>query len=264
MIHRQDRDGVAVLTLDHGKANAVDLELFEALDEHLEAIETDDAARAVVLTGAGSSFSAGVDLFRVLEEGRDYLEDFLGALSSGVERLFAFHKPVVAAVNGHAIAGGCILALACDRRIAAAGGAKLGVTELKVGVPFPVAAFEILRFHLPDAVVQDLVLTGRLVGPDEACALGLVEEVVEVESEPDALLDRAVKVARTLGRIPDGAFALTKRQLRRETLETIYRQSRELDGEILHQWTRPETFETIRAFLEATVGAKATTKGDRS
>ncbi|MEM8934130.1 MAG: enoyl-CoA hydratase/isomerase family protein [Acidobacteriota bacterium] len=257
MIHRDDRDGIAVLTLDHGKANAVDIELFEALGEHLDNLETDDA-RAVVLTGAGSSFSAGVDLFRVLDGGADYLDHFLGALSSTVERLFAFHKPVVAAVNGHAIAGGCILALACDRRVATNAKAKLGVSELKVGVPFPVAPLEILRYHLPNAVVQDLVLTGRLLDPDEALALGLVEEL----AEPDAVLDRALRIAGSLARIPDGTFALTKHQLRQDALEAIRRHSSELDGEILRQWSEPATLDVIRGFVEATVGKN--TRGDRS
>lgn len=251
MIHREDRGTVAVLRIEHGKANAIDVDLFDALIEQLDALETDDC-RAVVITGTGKSFSAGVDLFRVLDEGMTYLRIFLPTLSRGLKRLFGFHKPVVAAMNGHAIAGGCILALACDRRILAEGKAKIGVTELSVGVPFPVAAMEVLRFQVPDRIAQDLVYTSRLVGPEEALGLGLVDELAEA----DALLDRAVSVAEQLGRIPGGTFGLTKHQLRQDTIERIPDQELHLDDEILGTWSDPEILDGIRAFMAAATGKK--------
>ena len=103
MIHREIRNQVAVIRLDHGKVNAIDIELFAALSDELVSLAS-HPVRAVVLTGTGKAFSAGVDLFRVLEGGKEYLEKFLPAFSIGLETLFLFPKPVVAAVNGHAIA----------------------------------------------------------------------------------------------------------------------------------------------------------------
>ena len=148
MIHREDRDTVTVLRMEHGKANAVDTDLFTDIGAALDAIE-DSSARALVLTGTGSMFSAGVDLFRVLDGGAPYLAEFLPLLSATVRRLFTFPRPIVAAVNGHAIAGGCVLAAACDRRVMNRDKGKIGVTELMVGVPFPADALETLRFLLP-------------------------------------------------------------------------------------------------------------------
>lgn len=255
MIRREDRDDVVVLTIDHGKANAIDTDLFDGLNDHLDALETSDA-RAVVLTGKGSAFSAGVDLFKVLDGGADYLETFLPALSNGVRRLFSLPKPVVAAVNGHAVAGGCILAAACDYRVMAEGRGKIGVTELLVGVPFPVVAMEVLRFHLPSARAQRLIYDGRLSGPEEAREVGWVDEVVEA----DAVLERAVAVASKWAGIPDVAFAVTKRQLRQETLSRI-EQYGDLDDEIAKIWREPETLAGIRAFMEATVGKTVGKKG---
>lgn len=259
MIHTDLRDvngvQVAVVRIEHGKANAIDVDFFDALTEELDQLEPSDA-RAIVVTGSGRNFSAGVQLFAVAEGGSAFLENFLPVLSSGLRRLFTFSKPVVAAVNGHAIAGGCILALATDRRVCVDAGAKLGVTELMVGVPFPSAPLEVLRHHLSPHVVQDLVLTARLVDPDEALRLGLVDELCPA----DELLERSVKTAAKLGRIPSGAFALSKRQLRRDALDAMDRGAETMDEEVHRIWADPETIEGIRAFMAATVGKRRTTE----
>ena len=251
MIHRDIRDAkgvrVAVLRIEHGKANAIDVDFFDTLTDELDEIETSDVD-AVVLTGTGKNFSAGVQLFAVVEGGAEYLSAFLPVLSSGLRRLFTFSKPVVAAVNGHAIAGGCILALAADRRICVDQGAKLGVTELAVGVPFPSAPLEVLRHHLAPHTAQDLVLTARLVSPDEARSLGLVDEL----SPADDLLDRSVSAAARMGRIPSGAFALNKRQLRRDALDAMDRGAETMDEEVHRIWADPTTLDGIRQFMEAT------------
>src|SRR5690349_10375897 len=117
MIERTQHEGVLTLRLAHGKANALDVELLDALLGELEGMADD--VRALILTGTGSIFSAGVDLFRLTRDGADYVGRFLPLLSRLVRTLFTFPRPVVAAVNGHAIAGGCVLVLACDVRLMA-------------------------------------------------------------------------------------------------------------------------------------------------
>jgi len=251
LIHRQDRDSVTVLRMEHGKANAVDTDLFTDLNHALDDFEN-QPTQALVLTGTGSIFSAGVNLFKVLEGGKSYLEEFLPLLSGSVRRLFTLPVPVVAAVNGHAIAGGCILAAACDSRVMSQSKGKIGVTELLVGVPFPVDALETLRFLLPDRTVQRLVYSGRPLSPDEALEIGLVEEV----AEPDEVLDRAVLAAGRMGSLDGDAFALTKRHIRATTLERMRATSSDIDPEVLEIWSRPKTMEGIRTFLEQTVGKK--------
>lgn len=251
MIHRQDRDGVAVLRIEHGKANAIDTDLFDALNDQLDALETSDA-KGVVVTGTGGNFSAGVNLFKVLDGGADYLRDFLPALSQGVRRLFSLSRPVVAAVNGHAIAGGYILAAACDYRIMTSGKGKVGVTELLVGVPFPATAMEILRFHFTDREIQEKVYSGRLVGAAEALEAGWVDRL----TDPEKVVDEAVELAARWGKVSSSAFAVTKHHLKRETLERIDRYSNVMDDEVQEVWSDPETLEGIRAFMEAAVGKK--------
>ncbi|MEM6794434.1 MAG: enoyl-CoA hydratase/isomerase family protein [Acidobacteriota bacterium] len=249
MIQREDRGSVAVLRIEHGKVNALDTDFFDALEDQLDFLEISDH-RSVVLTGTGRSFSAGVDLNQVLDGGVPYLREFLPALSKGLRKLFTFPRPVVAALNGHAIAGGCLLALACDYRVLTESGAKLGVTELQVGVPFPVAAMEVLRFQVGDRVTHDLAYSGRLIDPQEALRLGLVDRL----AAPEAVLDQALEVAADYGRRPASAFGLTKRQLRYELVDRIQQQELLLEDEIAQHWSQPQTMAAIRAFLQAAAG----------
>lgn len=250
MIERQDHDGVRVLRLAHGKVSAMDIELGEAFTAELKAAAV-APVRAVVVTGTGSSFSAGVDLFRVIKDGPAYGERFLPVLDTMLRDALTFSKPLVAAVNGHAIAGGCILAATCDRRIMAEGNGRMGVPELVVGVPFPALPLQIVAARVADAAFRDLVFTGRTVQVDEAVALGLVDE----KCPADALLDRAIAVANQLAAIPAGAFALTKEAFTTLILDRTACLS-DLNARVVHAWMQPQTYDTIRAYLERTVGKK--------
>src|SRR5262245_19476577 len=247
MIERTLDDGILTLRLAHGKPSALDVELLQALGHELTAATE---ARAVILTGTGTIFSAGVDLFRLTRDGPDYVRRFLPLLSSVVRALFTFPKPVVAAVNGHAIAGGCILALAADVRLMADGSGRIGVPELLVGVPFPVAALEMVRFAVPRDKVQSLVYTGRTLPPREALAAGLLDEVVA----PADLPGRAQEVARQLASVPPETYRLTKQALRAEALERIDREGPVRDPAVLAVWSSPETHAYIGEYLRRTLG----------
>ena len=250
MIEHTTRDGVAVLRLAHGKASALDLELLGELQRSLAAAAASDA-RAVVITGTGGIFSAGVDLFRLVDEGPSYVQRFFPAMVDAFTELFLFPRPVIAAVNGHAIAGGAIIAAACDHRIMASGKGRFGVPELSVGVPFPALALEIVRFAVPKQHVENLVYGAATIPADDALARGLVNELTEA----DAVVDRAVAVANDFGSRPRDAFRMTKRQLR---MPYVLR-ARELvaaDQEALEIWSAPETHDHIRQYLERTVGRK--------
>jgi enoyl-CoA hydratase len=157
---------------------------------------------------------------------------------------------VVAAVNGHAIAGGCVIVLACDTRLMAQGDGRIGVPELLVGVPFPAAALEVVRFAVPRDQVQSLIYTGQTVRPPDALAAGLIDEVVA----PDQLLARAQEVARQLAMIPPEVYRLTKQSLRAEALERIDRTSEMHDRAVLQVWSAAETNTHIREYLRRTVG----------
>jgi enoyl-CoA hydratase len=247
---REDIHGTAVLRFAHGKVSALDVDFCHAIVDELNAIAAGTAAAAVV-TGTGSAFSAGVDLFRVLNGGADYLRQFLPAMESCFRALLTFPKPLVAAINGHAIAGGCIVAAACDYRAMAEGKGRIGVPELLVGVPFPTLPFEIVRARVSPAHFRHLVMSGRTVMPDEALSLGLIDEI----APPDVLLVRALHAAEQLARIPGIAFALTKRGFTDPILERVER-ARSLNDDVLEAWGHPDVQHRMRAYVEQTVGKK--------
>jgi enoyl-CoA hydratase len=249
MIDVEERDGIAVVWLDRPPVNALDAELLLDFVKTLRAIEDADV-RAVVLTGRGTAFSAGADLFSVLEGGPDYIEGSVGALSDGFEALFCFPRPVIAAVNGHAIAGGCVLACACDHRIMSAG--TIGLAELRVGVPFPTYALEIVRFAVGDSL-QEIVYFGDSYSPDDALQRGLVDEVVSSEQ----LMERSLEVAHRLARIPHQSFELTKRALRRPVIEYAAQHGPAHDHDVKRAWISDKVRGAIRSFLERTFGSAA-------
>ena len=248
MIARSQHEDVLTLRLAHGKVSALDVELLDALTSELDGVAED--VRALVLTGTGSVFSAGMDLFRITRGGADYVGQFLPLLSRFLRTLFAFPTPVVAAVNGHAIAGGCVIALAADIRLMAEGDGRIGLPELLVGVPFPTAALEVVRFGVPGEKLPSLLYTGRTLAAREALGAGLVDEVVA----PGDLPDRAQEVARQLASIPPPVYRLTKRALRAEALERIERAGERPDRAALEVWSAAETHAHIREYLHRTLG----------
>jgi enoyl-CoA hydratase len=243
MIDVERRGSLAIMRLDHGKVHALDAALLDDIVDGLDVVERSDA-RALVLTSTGRVFSAGVDLQQVLDGGSAYLERFMPLMISAFRKLFSFPLPVVAAVNGAAIAGGCILACACDRRVLVEGG-RIGASELLVGVPFPVSALEILRWACGDRT-EEVVLTGKLYESGEAIAAGLAHEIVAA----DGLLDRALVVAGELGAVEPEAFRLAKAQLRRPTTERIADDSPVLDPQVLAMWSSATTTAAIRAQVQ--------------
>jgi enoyl-CoA hydratase len=251
MIERSDRDGVAVLRMADGKANAMDVDFCERMAESFEEIRL-SPARAVVMTGSGRIFSAGVDLVRLLEGGRPYIRKFLPALDAMLTAVFSHPKPVVAAINGHAIAGGCVLACAADRRLMVPDGGGIGVPELLVGVPFPAMAMEIMRCAAAPQYFEATILSGVVYQPKEAVVRGLIDELVE----PQRLLDQAIAAARDLAALPPAAFALTKRQTRQPSLERLERVGRSIDAAVEDIWTADDTLDRIRAYVARTLQKK--------
>lgn len=247
MFAREDRDNIAVLRMAYGKVSALDAPFCEALAGELERLER-DSARALVLTGTGSAFSAGVDLFQLLDGGADYVRTFLPMMERFFRALLVFPKPVVVAINGHAIAGGCIIAACADHRVMARGTARIGVPELAVGVPFPRLPIEIVASRLSPPVLRTLVYSGRTVQPDEALALGFIDEIVAA----DDLMNRAVAVAQQLSAIPAQSFALTKRAFTEGVLERV-RTAIDSNIEVVDAWLSPEVHDAIRRYLEKTI-----------
>jgi enoyl-CoA hydratase len=236
------REGeVAVLELGGRKANSMSREWLEALAGALD--ELGDAA-AVVLIGFDRFFSAGLALPTLLPLSPPELVRFIDLFNATMLKVFELPRPVVAAVNGHAIAGGCVLALQADYRVMTSEPVKIGLNEVALGIGLPVGVVETLRYRVPAASLLPLALDGRLCDPSEALALGLVNEVVPAAD----LRARAVARARELGRQPGEAFASIKAALARPVLAAI-----RAAGEDSHRWVDVFFTEAAQARVRAAV-----------
>ena len=247
MITVEPRGEVSIVRMVRGKGNSLNLDLLAALGQALETLESDHS-RAAVITGEGNVFGAGVDLSELLQGGESYVRQFLPRMTAVFRHLATFRKPLVAAINGHAIAGGAIVALACDQRILARGGARIGLSEIQVGVQFPAWALEIARYSTPPEHFSTLILTGRTWQGEEALARGLVDELVE----PDRLLDRACDVAREMGAVPSCTFTATKLAVRGPMIEAAERRAAD-DPVVVDDWCSVETLQQIAAFAERNI-----------
>ena len=230
-------DGVSTVRFDHPPVNALDLNL---LDDVIATMRGLDGP--VVITGAGGCFSAGVDLQAILEGGAEYTDRFMTSLSAAFLAVFDHPAPVVAAINGHAIAGGCVFAMAADIRLMSAG--TIGLTELAVGAMFPMAALEICRYAM-GASVTPATLQAQTIDVASAAALGWLDEVVT----PGELLPRAIALARELSGFAPAAYAITKEQLHRPARDAIDAGA-QTDALVRASWMSEQTHARIRAFLE--------------
>lgn len=238
---------IALLTLAKGKANTLDIEFCRALTGQFNELKK-ASAEAVVITAEGPIFSAGVDLLRASKGGTKYLRQFLPVLNKMFDAAFNFPKPLVAAVNGHAIAGGCVLACCADYRLMARGNGKIGVTELLVGLPFPALAFEVMRFVASPRYLAEVIYTGETYPPESALERGLLHEVVE----PDVLQERALQAASLLAELSPAAFAQTKQQMRLTVSERMKRDGKRIDAAASKVWTSPKAIASIDAYVART------------
>lgn len=238
------RDGaVAVLTIDRPPANAMDAASLHELADTVAALETDDAVDALVITGAGRSFSAGLDLKSIVDSSAADQEDLIEALNRAFVAVYSCPRRTVAAVNGHAIAGGLVLLLCCDVRLATDGPLRAALAEVRVGVVFPVGAIEVVRGELAPPVARRLALTGAPFDAVEGVELGVFDRIV-----PAADLPAEALAAANADPTPRDAYAAIKAQLRAAAIE---RTRAALGGRdpLPRPWLTAETFAAADAAL---------------
>ena len=208
MISVSYQDAVAFVKLSSGITNALDLELVNELDEHLDKLEQDPNVCGLVLGSSSDKFfSIGFDIRHMFDFPRKDFETFFRAFNRVCLRLYTLPKPTAAAITGHAVAGGCIMVLCCDYRFIGDDRKFMGLNEIKLGVPVPYLADCILRDIAGTRAAQEIMETGRFYEPLESLRMGLVDEVVPAGE----VLDRAAKKVKSIGIRPQKAFAGIKR-----------------------------------------------------
>ena len=247
MIRKELRDGVAVVAMDHGVTNPLGPGMVQALREALRALKEDLSALALVLGSANEKFfSIGLAIPELFPLSKQEFASFFHAYNLLCLELYSFPKPTVAALTGHALAGGFILTTCCDYRFIAQGRKLMGMNEVKLGVPVPYAADRILRELVGGRAAREICEGGEFYPPEVSLRLGLVDEVLPLEE----VLPRAVEKARTLGSSPPLAYAETKRNRVEKVEADILARMEEKDRLFVDLWYAPETRERLKAAME--------------
>lgn len=202
------QDGVTIVTLERGVTNAVNPALVEELAETVGRLRDDEETRAVVLRSANDKFfMIGWDIPELISLSPDGFAQFFKSFNRMCIDLYTLPKPTVAAITGHATAGGCVLALCCDYRLIAEGRKLMGLNEVKLGVPIPYPADCMLRAQVGDRVAREIAEGGDFHGPGQMHRFGMVDDVLPLEE----VLPRSMEKAAALGALPAQALAQIKR-----------------------------------------------------
>lgn len=234
-------DHILTLTLARGKVNAVNAAMIREFQEQLDAAETNPDIRSIILTGQGKFFSFGFDIPELLTYDRPDFHQFLTCFTALCSRLFLFPKPIVAALNGHTVAGGCILANACDYRVMAEGSGKVALNEVNLGVSFFASATEMLRFVVGSRNADGILSSGEMYLPEQAMEIGLIDELVP----PADYRNRVLEIARSYAAKDPEAFAGMRRLVRGPIAEEYGRREAASIAAFTERWYSEATQEIL-------------------
>jgi Delta3-Delta2-enoyl-CoA isomerase len=240
---RFERQGaLGLLRLDKARGNAIDDELLEDLARWIVEAARDDQLRGVLLASAHPRlFCPGLDLVSLVDRDREEMRDFMNRFATVLWGLFGLLKPVVASINGAAVAGGCILALTADARYMARG-AAIGLNEVKIGVPLPWSVVMLLKNTVPPTSLAEVALLGRNFSDEEAVRVGLVDAVTERDQLEQMALARLSEFAEK----DQLAFGATKGWLRSQAVATMKAHEAETADVWLDAWFSAPTRERLR------------------
>lgn len=244
MLALTEHGAVLEIRLDRPPANALVPELVAALTHELRAAA--EARRsAIVLSGAPRMFSAGLDVPRFLELERAELAQAWMGFFGLMRALVASPVPVVAAITGHAPAGGCVLAMCCDWRVMAEGSFKIGLNEVQVGVRIPRPILAVARHVVGRRQAERMCTQATLFGTEQALAIGLVDEVVA----GDEVLARSLAWCERMAALPPQTLRRTRALARREVVKVLERIEEETLEQFLDEWYSSESQAALRALV---------------
>ncbi len=240
------KDRLVIITLNRGKSNSLNREMVTELQQMLINIENDDNIGGVIITGRENFFSAGLDLLELYHYNEEEIKSFWNLFLEFSAKITAFKKPLVAAINGHSPAGGCVIALACDARVMAEGKFIIGLNEVPVGIVVPNSIFHLYSFWLGHGNAYRNLLEGKLFSPEEALAVGLVDEVVK----PESIMTAAERKVRKYMAFEANTWQQSKLNLRKDVIAvTSANQSEDLEV-MLKQWWSMGTRAILKSLVE--------------
>ena len=234
--------GIATVTLNRGKVNAFNESMVEEIQSCFEELRNDQAIQAIILTGQGKFFTFGFDIPEFLSYSKDAFIRYLTKFTALYTYVFLMPKPVIAALNGHTIAGGCMLALACDYRIMVSGKAKISLNEIAFGSSVFAGCVEMLKFCAGSRNAQKVLYSGAMFSAEEAKQLGLIDQI----ASQDTLEEEARKVAEDFTQKDSTAFLSIKTLLRKPVAEEMIRREKDSVQEFADIWYSENTWKNLQ------------------
>ncbi len=233
---------VATLTLNRGKVNPINEAMTEELSACLRELSEDPEIKAIIITGNPVFFSFGLDIPEFLSYSKEDFTRFVGKFAELYTQLFVLNKPVVAALSGHTIAGGFMLATACDYRIMVTGKSKMSLNEITFGSSLFPGSAEMLKYCVGERKAEIIAITGAMYSAEEAHAMGLVDGICE----PSGLPGEAEKAANGLVSLYGPAFVSIKKLLRTDTAESMRIKDERYRQEMIDIWYSKETWARLK------------------
>ena len=228
---------IATITINRPKVNALNEGVVEEISGDFDNVRNDKNVNAVILTGEGSFFSFGFDVPGFMDYPKDSFERYVLKYSELVKNIFMFPKPVIGALNGHTVAGGCVLAIACDQRVMISGKAKIALNEMTFGSTLFSCVTETLKYAVGPKSSEKIIYSGKMFSADEALELGMVDKIAN-ENEFNSVVQ---ETARNYDSKDLCAFASVKKMLKTETLENIEKHEAETISEFVDIWYSEST-----------------------
>ncbi|WP_372714843.1 enoyl-CoA hydratase/isomerase family protein [Ilyobacter sp.] len=236
------QDGVGILTISRGNVNPINEKFVDELTVAFKTIEKDKEINSVILTGYGKFFSFGFDIPEFLSYSKENFSGYVKKFTELYTLIFTFSKPVIASLNGHTMAGGCMLAMACDYRIMASGKSKISLNELTFGATVLAGSVEMLRFIVGNANSSKILYSGKMYSSQEAKEMGLIDEVAELEDLTSISLEKA----KDLGDRSSEAFHSIKKLIRKPVAEEMKKREIESIKEFVEIWYSSSTQENLK------------------
>ena len=240
------KEGMAHLKLDRGSSNALNRVMVDELLRELKAIEKDASVSGLILHGKPGFFSSGLDLIELYHYNEEEIHDFWRQFLKLLQVFVEFPKPTVAAIGGHSPAGGCLLALCCDYRIMAEGDFIIGLNEVPVGIIVPERIFSLYAFWLGQARAYEYLLEGKLLKPQEALQVGLVNEVTAA----NRLITQAEKQMKAYLQFNGAVWRSSKLNIRRKLIGEFNADANEEIEQVLKQWWTPSNRQALKSILD--------------
>ncbi|MCZ2394087.1 MAG: enoyl-CoA hydratase/isomerase family protein [Chitinophagales bacterium] len=239
------KESYSIVTLDRGKSNPMNLEMFEEILSLFQTLKEDNSVQGVIINGKENFFSSGLDLPEIMTYDRKTTRLFWQKFMEVIAELTAFPKPLISAITGHAPAGGCIVALCCDYRIMAGGEYKIGLNEVPVGIVVPRHIFELYSFWIGRHRAYQFLMEGRLMKPQQASDAGLIDIVVPTEQ----VLEAAERKMTQYLKFDQNTWSQTKLNLKRDIIKEVSEYDDNLLDEIVEHWFQPHVQGILNGFV---------------